>query len=525
MVRLFPVKLRESWEAVLEEFLRVTGVGKTFGAVRALNDVNLLASRGECIAILGENGAGKTTLASVLIGLYQPDSGQIVLDGVQISVTSPAAAIEHGIGMIHQHFSLVGAMTAEENILIGLPREKRGPAARARIRQLCDDFDFTVDFNVPVANMAVGMKQRVEILKALFRDVSILILDEPTSVLAPTEVAPFLQGVRKLVATGCLVFFISHKLDEIREIADRVMIMRHGRVEGILPVASTPMAQMSALMMGQADADQPTEKPNTKEMRMDTTQAAKALVVSDVSLTTSSGAEILKEVDLTLHAGEILGIAGIDGNGQTELSEVITGLKRQTSGTILLGDKEISGSSIAARIAEGIGFVPEDRHAEGLVLSLSVEENFAFRSIGEDKFMSGGMISRRAIGKIAEDAVKAYDIRPSNPKLNASALSGGNQQKIVMAREVARARNLLVVVQPTKGLDVGATQFVQDQIRAVAQSGVGVLYISTELEHVLEISDRVAVMAFGRITGVVNPQNTTLQNIGLLMTASPEEVV
>ena len=509
----------------MEPFLKVTSVEKTFGAVRALDNVNLLASRGECIAILGENGAGKTTLASVLIGLYQPNSGQIELDGSPISVASPAAAIEHGIGMIHQHFSLVDAMTAEENILIGLPNEKRGAASRARIRQLCDDFDFTVDFNVPVACMAVGMKQRVEILKALFRDVSILILDEPTSVLAPTEVGPFLQGVHKLVATGCLVFFISHKLDEIREIADRVMIMRHGRVEGILPVATTPMTQMSALMMGQDASAPPAEKTDTTGPRMDTALAPEALVVSDVSLTNAGGAEILKDVNLTLHAGEILGVAGIDGNGQTELSEVITGLKRQTSGSILLGDKEISGSSIAARIADGIGFVPEDRHAEGLVLSLSVEENFAFRSIGEDKFMSGRLISRRAISKIAEDAVAAYDIRPSNPKLNASALSGGNQQKIVLAREVARARNLLVVVQPTKGLDVGATQFVQDQIRAVAQSGVGVLYISTELEHVLEISDRVAVMAFGRITGVVNPQNTTLQDIGLLMTAAPEEAL
>ncbi|WP_027255937.1 ABC transporter ATP-binding protein [Leisingera aquimarina] len=507
----------------MEPYLKVTSIEKTFGAVRALDNVNLLASRGECIAILGENGAGKTTLASVLIGLYQPDSGQIELDGSKISVTSPAAAIEHGIGMIHQHFSLFGAMTAEENILIGLPGEKRGAAARARIRQLCDDFDFTVDFNVPVASMAVGMKQRVEILKALFRDVSILILDEPTSVLAPTEVAPFLQGVRKLVANGCLVFFISHKLDEIREIADRVMIMRHGRVEGILPVATTPMTQMSALMMGQDASGQPAEKTEIKETRLDTVLAPKALVVSDVSLTAPSGAEILKDVDFTLHAGEILGIVGIDGNGQTELSEVITGLKRQTSGRILLGDKEISNSTITERISDGVGFVPEDRHAEGLVLSLSVEENFAFRSVGEDKFMSGRLISRRAISKIAEEAVKVYDIRPSNPKLNASALSGGNQQKIVLAREVARARNLLVVVQPTKGLDVGATQFVQDQIRAVAQSGVGVLYISTELEHVLEISHRVAVMAFGRISGIVDPQNTTLQDIGLLMTASPEE--
>ena len=507
----------------MDPFLKVTDIGKSFGAVRALDNVNLAASKGECIAILGENGAGKTTFASVLIGLYQPDSGVIKLDGTSVSVTSPAKAIEHGIGMIHQHFSLVGAMTAEENILIGLPTKKRGADARVRIRQLCKDFDFVVDFDIRVAEMPVGMKQRVEILKALFRDVSILILDEPTSVLAPTEVAPFLKGVRKLVANGCLVFFISHKLDEIRAIADRVMIMRHGRVEGVLPVATTAMARMSALMMGEKSTGETVEAPKIKKARNDTSSATDALVVSDVCLTDPGGAAILQDVTLSLKAGEILGIAGIDGNGQTELSEVITGLKRQTSGAVHLSGTEISNASIASRIASGIGFVPEDRHAEGLVLSLSVEENMAFRSIGEDKFMSGGLISRRAMHEIASDVIAAFDIRPPDPKLNASALSGGNQQKIVLAREVARARNLLVVVQPTKGLDVGATEFVQNQIRAVAQSGVGVLYISTELEHVLEISDRVAVMAFGRITGIVDPENTTLQEIGLLMTAAPEE--
>lgn len=506
----------------MEAYLKVTGVEKSFGPVRALNNVNLAATKGECIAILGENGAGKTTLASVLIGLYQPDSGQIELNGSQISISSPAAAIAHGIGMIHQHFSLVGAMTAEDNILIGLPANKRNAAARTRIRQLSNDFDFVVDFDMRVTDMPVGMKQRVEILKALFRDVSVLILDEPTSVLAPTEVAPFLNGVRKLVANGCLVFFISHKLDEIREVADRVMIMRHGTVEGVLPVATTPLRQMSALMMGQDGPELAVTNPVAPTARAGAISDANALVISGLSLLSDTGAPILNDVNLTLQAGEILGIAGIDGNGQTELSEVIAGLKRQSSGTIILGDTDISNMSVAARIDDGIGFVPEDRHAEGLVLSLSVEENFAFRSIGEAKFTAGRLISRRAISAIAKEAVRAYDIRPSNPKLNASALSGGNQQKIVLARETARARKLLVVVQPTKGLDVGATQFVQDQIRAAAQSGIGVLYISTELDHLLEISDRVAVMAFGRITGVVDPKTTSLQNIGLLMTAAPE---
>jgi simple sugar transport system ATP-binding protein len=369
------------------------------------------------------------------------------------------------------------------------------------------------------------MKQRVEILKALYRDVSVLILDEPTSVLAPTEVAPFLDGVKKLVVKGCLVFFISHKLDEIQEIADRVLVMRHGSVEGILPVATTSIKQMSALMMGQNSSELSEEQPVSATNRTDPTTTRNALVVSDVTLIDPEGVQVLKDVSLTVRAGEILGLAGIDGNGQSELSEVVAGLLKQTSGTIALKDKDISRNSVAKRISDGIGFVPEDRHAEGLVLSLSVEENFAFRSISEDKFRSGAFISRRAISEIAVDAVKKYDIRPNNPKLSASALSGGNQQKIVLAREVARARDLLIVVQPTKGLDVGATQFVQQQIRSAAQNGVGVLYISTELEHVLEISDRVAVMAFGRITGVVDPQNTSLQQIGLLMTASPEGAI
>ncbi|WP_299951467.1 ABC transporter ATP-binding protein [uncultured Ruegeria sp.] len=502
--------------------LSVAEVSKSFGAVQALNKVTFEANRGECIAILGENGAGKTSLASVLMGLYQPDQGQVALDGTPCELTNPSVALDNGIGMIHQHFSLVENMTALENIQIGLPAAKRTQRALRDVHGICSDFGFDVDFSAKVEDMPVGMKQRVEIIKALYRNVSILILDEPTSVLAPTEVQPFLDEIRVMVAKGLTVLLITHKLEEIVQAADRVLIMRHGRIEGDLVVSETETHQMSSLMMGSGDTGADLSQKVLKEPGRSISNET-ALALSSVSVVTENGVRLLDDINLEISKGEILGVAGIDGNGQRELSEAICGILEITEGVIVLDGTDITSQTISERIETGIGFVPEDRHAEGLVLSLSVAENTAIRTIQDPKFKNGGFVNRRAITSYADDLVAEYDIRPGDPSLPASALSGGNQQKVVLGREIETASRLLVVVQPTKGLDVGATRFVQQKILEASRRGVAVLYISTELEHVLEVSDRVAVIAFGRISGVVDPTTTSSQEIGMLMTASKGE--
>lgn len=493
--------------------LELTAVEKKFGSVTALNQVSFQADAGQCIAILGENGAGKTSIASVLIGMYQPTSGSIKLRGQEVHFAGPAESLEEGIGMIHQHFSLVDRMTAVENILIGLPAHKRVDDAEAIIRKLSIEFGFEIDFTIETGDMPVGMKQRVEILKSLYRDVEILILDEPTSVLAPHEVSPFLAGLRRLVAAGKTVIFITHKLDEIMEACDRVLIMRHGRIDGDLKVSETNPKEMSALMMG------PDGDVSALDFeRVNSARDEVVLSLDDVTVLDDDGTKKLNALSLNVNAGEILGIAGIDGNGQKELSEVIGGLLSPNHGRVMLDGHTINEKTVSERLAAGIGFVPEDRHAEGLVLSMSVAENFVFRTISDAPYSRNGIINRRAITQAADSVANLFDIRPRDVSIAAGSLSGGNQQKVALAREIEAAKRLLVVVQPTKGLDVGATQFVQQQISAAAERGVAVLYISTELEHVMAVSDRVAVIAFGRITGYVDPKSPNLEEIGLLMT-------
>ncbi|MES0884383.1 ABC transporter ATP-binding protein [Roseibium sp. SCP14] len=495
--------------------LELVDIRKEFGKVKALDGVSFKAEAGQCIAILGENGAGKTSLASVLIGLYHPTSGAVKLHGKDVLFRGPPDSLAAGIGMIHQHFSLVERMSAIENILIGLPADKRGPNAPDKIRELGQDFGFEIDYGIEVGKMPVGMRQRVEILKALYRDVRILILDEPTSVLAPNEVAPFLAGVRQLVEAGRTVFFITHKLDEIMEAADRVLVMRHGRIEGDVLTTNTNPSELSEMMMGSKGKESILEFERTNTARAET-----VLSVKNVSALSSNGSRVLDDVSLTINAGEILGIAGIDGNGQKELSDVIGGLMAAEDGEVHLTGRDITRLNVADRLEAGIGFVPEDRHAEGLVLSLSVADNLAFRTISKAPFSRNGRINRAAITTVAKKTAESFDIRPRDTSLPVSGLSGGNQQKVALAREIAAATKLLVVVQPTKGLDVGATEFVQLQIRVAAERGVAVLYISTELEHVLAVSDRVAVMAFGRITGYIDPKSVNLEQVGLLMTAA-----
>jgi simple sugar transport system ATP-binding protein len=490
-------------------FLEVVDICKRFGAVQALDGVTFSAERGQIIAVLGENGAGKTTLANVLFGLYRADEGQISLNGESLNARTPAEALDAGIGMIHQHFNLVDTMTAAENIVLGLPRRLRRGDPGARITGLASTYGFEVDPKAETGGMPVGMRQRVEILKALYRDVSVLILDEPTSVLAPGEVDGFLAGIRALRDDGMLIFFVTHKLDEVMATADRVLVMRQGRLEGDHITQNTTTLTLSCEMVGREIAPLRLQRQDCSREPM--------LTVSELSVLDARGAIALNAISLTVHAGEVLGIAGVDGNGQRELSEVLAGLHPIQQGTIGLNGLDLTALSPKDRNLAGVGFVPEDRHATGLVLSLSVAENLVLRGIDTPPASRGCLIDRRAIAQNGAATVNAFDIRPRDASLRAAALSGGNQQKIVLAREIAAATRLLIVVQPTKGLDVGATAFVQERIAAAADEGIGVLYISTELEHVVEIADRIAVISRGQITGVLRPDEATAERIGLLM--------
>lgn len=498
-------------------FLEVDCVSKRFGAVQALDSVSFYAERGDVIAILGENGAGKTTLANVLFGLYQADGGDVRLDGITLNAKRPSEALDAGIGMIHQHFNLVGNMSAFENIILGLSKVEIGPEPRERVTEIAEKYGFSVNLDDETGTMPVGMQQRVEILKVLYRDVSVLILDEPTSVLAPSEIAGFLAGIRALREAGKLIFFVTHKLDEVMQATDRVIVMRHGQLVAEHQTKDSTPTMLSNEMIGREMVAQ----------RLDRSSAAGNVVleVKNVHAVDSRGAAMLKDISLHLRSGEVLGIAGVDGNGQRELSEVIAGLISKTSGSITLDGAEISQTSPKARYDAGIGFVPEDRHATGLVLSLSVAENLVLRSIDQAPATKKGRLDRKAISALGAQTAEEFDIRPRNSELLASALSGGNQQKIILAREIAAAKRVLIVVQPTKGLDVGAIAFVQSQIVAVADRGIGVLYISTELEHILEVADRIAVISGGEITGELLPEEVTSERISLLMAGQKEAAV
>lgn len=490
-------------------FLEVDCVSKKFGSVQALKDVCFEAGRGEIIAILGENGAGKTTLANVLFGLYQADCGDVRLEGVALNAKRPSEALDAGIGMIHQHFNLVGNMSAFENIILGLSKSEIGVDPRKRIAEIAEKYGFSVNLDDEAGSMPVGMQQRVEILKVLYRDVSVLILDEPTSVLAPSEIAGFLAGIRALREAGKLIFFVTHKLDEVMQATDRVVVMRHGRLVAEHETKNSTPKMLSNEMIGrEMQAQKPTRNSPIGGVVFD---------IKNICVADSRGAAMLRDLSLFLRKGEVLGVAGVDGNGQRELSEVIAGLITQTSGSIMLDGKEISQSSPKSRYDAGIGFVPEDRHATGLVLSLSVAENLLLRSIDKAPASKKGRLDRAAIYRNGAEIAEQFDIRPRNAELPASALSGGNQQKIILAREIAAASRVLIVVQPTKGLDVGAIAFVQSQIVAAADKGIGVLYISTELEHILEVADRIAVISGGEITGELHPAEVTSERISLLM--------
>ena len=495
----------------------IEGITKSFGAFRALDDVSLNVKRGDIHAILGENGAGKTTLMNILYGLYQPDRGRIILDGSPVTLASPKHAIELGIGMIHQNFMLVNSLTVVENIVLGLERGFKAvdiAAHGTRILEMSRGFGFDIDPAAEVWTLPMGTRQRVEILKVLYRNAEVLILDEPTSVLAPGEVDAFLDGLKKLRAAGHTILFITHKLEEVMKVANRVTVMRLGKVSDEMDAAGTTPRELARKMVGREIV-----------MRIDRRAAMpgeKRLELTDLVALSDRGVRALDGLSLDVRAGEIHGVCGVDGNGQRELGEAIAGLRPLMSGSISVDGTTIDNLSVKERRQRGLGFVPEDRQGTALVLDYSIATNLVLRDFDEPPVSKRGVLDLRHIARNAAQLVKRYDVRARSAQQPVRFLSGGNQQKVVLAREIEGRPNILVVMQACKGLDVGAIEFVQNTLLELRSMGVAILYVSTELEHVLEVSDRVSVIFRGRITGTVPVSEASAARIGELMSGLSE---
>jgi general nucleoside transport system ATP-binding protein len=493
-------------------YLVVDGVSKSFGSFKALSDVSLNVARGHIHAILGENGAGKTTLMNILYGLYQPDEGQIFLDGERLFLDSPADAIKHGIGMIHQNFMLVNSLTVAENIILGLGQGMKSidlSAQRARIREIGNEFGLEVEPDVAVWRLPMGIRQRVEILKALYRDASVLILDEPTSVLAPGEIDTFLEGLKKLQNAGRTILFITHKLEEVMKVANRVTVMRQGRVSDEVEATTTSPRELARKMVGRDVAIRIHHRSREP--------GAKRLQLQDVVVLSDRDIKALNGLTLDVRAGEIHGICGVDGNGQRELGEAIAGLRPLASGSISIDGRQVDNLSVKERKRLGLGFVPEDRQGTALVLDYSIATNMVLRDFDRPPVSRRGILD---LGRIAQQALRLmqhYDVRARSPHQPVRLLSGGNQQKVVLAREIDARPDILVVMQACKGLDVGAIEFVQNTLVDLKMAGIAILYVSTELEHVLEVSDRVSVLFRGQIAGTLPVGEASNERLGELM--------
>ena len=495
------------------DLIHIDSITKRFGAVVAADRVTLTVRRGTVHALLGENGAGKTTLMNLLYGLYQPDEGRIVLRGQPVHFMSPRSAIEHGIGMIHQQFMLVPALTVAENIILGLP-PRHGlfldlRRVESEIADLCKAFRLGVDPRARVWQLPVGMQQRVEILKALYRSADLLILDEPTSVLTPAETAALFDILRRLVAEGHTVIFISHKLEEVMRISDEVTVLRQGRVVGTLPTREASPSVLARMMVGR-EVVLYLEKPRAQP-------GAPMLEAWGLRAHNDRGVMALQGLGFTVHQGEIFGVAGVDGNGQTELAEVVMGLRSPVDGRLRVAGHDITGGHPSSRISRGIAYIPGDRNRFGLIMDLAVADNLVVKRIKEAPFSRRTILNRSAIAAYALEVVRRFDIRLASVHQRTRALSGGNQQKVVLAREVSGAPDVIVAVQPTRGLDVGASEYVLRALLEQRARGAAILYISTELDEVLAMSDRVAVLFEGEVMGTFRPEEASLEEISLMM--------
>ena len=492
--------------------LELRGITKRFGDVVANDHIDLTVEPGEIHALLGENGAGKTTLMNILYGMLQPDEGEIVIDGVPTVCRSPADAIKLGIGMVHQHFMLVPVFTVAENVMLGAERAKRGGfldvrRAREEVLNVSKRYGLPLDPDAIVEDLPVGLQQRVEIVKVLARDVALLVLDEPTAVLTPQETDELLEVMRTLRDAGKSIVFITHKLREVKAIADRITVIRRGRVAATVG-PETSEDELASLMVGRAVSLTVT-KPEA-------TPGPPVLEVHGVVVNDDRGHRAVDGVDLVVHAGEVFGIAGVQGNGQTELVEAIMGLRPLVDGTVRLNGETLSGRSTKRILQSGVAYIPEDRSVDGLVKDFTIAENLILDVYDQRPFASGLALNPAAVAASAREQVAEFDIRTPSPHAPASSLSGGNQQKVILAREMSRPVRLLVAAQPTRGVDVGSIEFIHNRILRQRSLGTAVLLVSSELDEVLALADRVAVMYRGRIVATVSP-DTPREEVGLLM--------
>ncbi|MCX8061196.1 MAG: ABC transporter ATP-binding protein [Anaerolineales bacterium] len=493
--------------------LEMRQIVKTFGSLRANDHVDFEVQSGEIHALLGENGAGKTTLMNVLYGLYQPDGGEIYWKGEKITLHSPRDAIRHRIGMIHQHLMLVPNFTVLENILVGLPSPKEPflpiQETLTRLEDFAAQYGLPIDPTLKVKQLPLGLQQRVEILKALFRGADLLILDEPTAVLSPLEVEEFFAVLKNLVGKGVSIIFISHKLDEVLRISDRITVLRQGKRIGTIETRQATQPILAEMMVGRAVAlDHSFPKGGA---------AQPILELKGVSLTRPKVGRVLKEITLTLHSGEILGIAGIDGNGQEELADVVCGLIPYSAGQMFIEGRSILNPTPRKMKAAGLGYVPADRQRVGLVKNFSIAHNLVLKSFDAPPFNAYGFLREKVVRLNAQQIIAEFDIRAADLLQPVGELSGGNQQKVILGRELKLAQRLLVAVHPTRGLDVGATESVRQFLHAQKQKGIGILLISADLDELLAMSDRIAVLFRGEILGVVPGEAASLPAISRMM--------
>ena len=494
--------------------LEMRDIVKQFGEFRANDQINLQVKRGQIHALLGENGAGKSTLMNQLSGLLQPTAGDILINGQKVIVDSPSKAAELGIGMVHQHFMLIDAFTVTENIILGSEPvnglKLNTKAAATEIKKLSEQYGLDVDPNALAGDISVGMQQRVEILKTLYRGADILIFDEPTAVLTPQEIDELMTILKGLAAEGKSVILITHKLDEIKAVADQVTVIRRGKSIDSFPVAGVSSQELADIMVGRSVSLFSTEKEPAHPT--DT-----ILSVSDLTVKDARGVEVVKNLSLDFRAGEVVGIAGIDGNGQSEFISALTGLMPTASGKVTLKGKDITNKKPRQITESGVGHIPEDRHRFGLELDMTLAENIALQTYYKAPMSKAGVLDYDKINAHARELIEKFDVRTVNELVPASALSGGNQQKAIIARELDRDADFVIAAQPTRGLDVGAIEYIHQQLINQRDAGKAVMLVSFELDEILNVADRIAVISHGEITGVVDANETSKNELGLLM--------
>ena len=503
----------------MEYVIEMLNIRKEFPGVVANDDITIQVKPGEIHALLGENGAGKSTLMNILFGLYEPDRGDIRVNGEKVNITNPNVATDLGIGMVHQHFMLVDTLSVTENIILGSEPTSIGrinlKQAEKEVQALSDTYGLRVDPTAKIGDISVGMQQRVEILKTLYRGANVLIFDEPTAVLTPQEINELMEIMNSLIKEGKSIILITHKLKEIIQVCDRCTVIRRGKGVGTVNVSETNVNELASLMVGR-EVLFTTEKDPAQPK--ETVLQVKDLVVQD-----SRKVDIVKGLNLNIRAGEIVGIAGVDGNGQTELIEAITGLRDVTKGRITLNGKDITNLTPRKVTESGIGHIPQDRQRFGLVLDYTVADNIVLQTYYQQPYSKHLLLNFHEIDQKANEIIKEYDVRPPRAQTLARSLSGGNQQKVIIGREIDRSPHLLIAAQPTRGLDVGAVEFIHKKLIEERDKGRAVLLMSFELDEIMNVSDRIAVMFDGTISAIVDPNETDEQELGLLMAGSDSE--